>query len=139
VPAPAAIDGTPAGGMSAGVSSIVVHVIVTVFVAIEPLRNFFVPSPASIRALDFLLPLGEAHVAERGRTGRSRLPAPAGVDRRARVRNIAHTLATVPLLHAFDGARRSTRRMAKAHHPLPVPGVVYSPKDQRIIGGMIDS
>src|SRR5260370_27723480 len=35
---------------------------------VEPLRNFFVAESRLDQLFDFLLPLGEAHVAERGRT-----------------------------------------------------------------------
>ena len=125
--APAAIAGTPVRRHERGeFAEHVVHVTGhSVRRDVEPLRNFFVAESCLDQLFDFLLPLGEAHVAERGRT------AAHGAGAR---REWIGGLACQNIAHARDGPVAATRRTAptldtangpRHTHPLPVSGVVY--------------
>ena len=92
---------------------------------VEPLRNFFVAESRLDQLFDFLLPLGEAHVAERGRTAAhgagARRESIGGLacenSAHARDGPVAATLGTAPTLDTANGTRHT--------HPLPVLGVLY--------------
>ena len=92
---------------------------------VEPLRNLFVAESRRDQLFDFLLPLGEAHVAERGRTAAhgagARRESIGGLacenSAHARDGPVAATLGTAPTLDTANGTRHT--------HPLPVLGVLY--------------
>ncbi len=92
---------------------------------VEPLRNLFVAESRRDQLFDFLLPLGEAHVAERGRTAAHGAGAPGESIGGLACENIAHardgpvaaTLGTAPTLDTANGPRHT--------HPLPVLGILY--------------
>jgi len=125
--APAALAGTPVRRHERGeFAEHVVHV--TRHSGrrdVEPLRNFFVAESRLDQLFDFLLPLGEAHVAERERTAAHGAGARRESIGGRACENIAHardgpvaaTLRTAPTLDTANGPRHA--------HPLPVPGVVY--------------
>jgi len=125
--APAAIAGTPVRRHERGeFAEHVVHVTRHgVRRDVEPLRNFFVAESRLDQLFDFLLPLGEAHVAERGRTAAHGAGARRESIGGLACENIAHardgpvaaTLRTAPTLDTANGRRHT--------YPLPVPGVVY--------------
>jgi len=92
---------------------------------VEPVRNFFVAESRLDQVFDFLLPLGEAHVAERGRTAAhgagARRESIGGLAREniahARDGPVAATRGTAPTLDTANGPRHT--------HPLPDLGVLY--------------
>jgi len=92
---------------------------------VEPLRNFFVAESRLDQLFDFVLPLGEAHVAERGRTAAHGAGARRESIGGLACENIAHTrdgpvaatLRTAPTLDTANGPRHT--------HPLPVSALVY--------------
>jgi len=91
---------------------------------VEPLRNLFVAETRRDQLFDFLLPLGEAHVAERGRTAAHGAGARRESIGGLACENIAHardgrvaaTLRTAPTLDTANGPR---------HGPPPFLGVMY--------------
>ena len=92
---------------------------------VEPLRDFFVAESRLDQPFDFPLPLGEAHVAERGRTAThgagARRESIGGLacenSAHARDGPVAATVRTAPTLDTANGQRHT--------HPLLVRGVVY--------------
>src|SRR2546428_7439865 len=129
--APAAIAGTPVRRHERGeFAEHVVHVTRHgVRRDVEPLRNFFVAESRLDQLFDFLLPLGEAHVAERGRTAAHGAGARRESIGGLACENIAHArdgpraaaLRTAPTLDPADGPRHT--------HPPPGPGVVdFAPR-----------
>jgi hypothetical protein len=92
---------------------------------VEPLRDLLVAQACRDQFFDFLLPLREAHVAERGCTAAHGAGARRESIGGLACENIAHardgpvaaTLRTAPTLDTANGPRHT--------HPLPVPGLVY--------------
>ena len=115
-------DGFPVGGSDPNMNRMTRH---GVRRDVEPLRNFCVAESRLDQLFDFLLPLGEAHVAERGRTAAHGAGAPGESIGGLACENIAHardgpvaaTLRTAPTLDTANGPRHA--------HPLPVPGAMY--------------
>ena len=103
---------------------------------VEPLRNLFVAESRRDQLFDFLLPLGEAHVAERGRTAAHGAGARRESIGGLACENIAHardgrvaaTLRTAPTLDTVNGPR----------HTPPPPGSgrsVFRIQNQRHASG----
>ncbi len=91
---------------------------------VEPLRNFFVAESRLDQLFDFLLPLGEAHVAERGRT--------ANPGAGARVREQRTRSRRSRCCDARHGADARHGEWPEAHPPPPGSGrTVFRAKDQR--------
>src|SRR5260370_24807501 len=96
---------------------------------VEPLRNFFVAESRLDQLFDFLLPLGEAHVAERGRTANpgagARRESIGGLAREnsahPRDRPVAATRRTAPTLHPAN-------RPQHHHPPPPLGALLFSPR-----------